>query len=94
MRTSENGYHEKPDAFCNTTDKEILKQVLNDYDLETADFYRWKVTYTQAELSELVRMRTGIDFGTVTDLIPLERGTSGRIIEAQDRRNLKDHNNR
>ncbi|HBE42150.1 MAG TPA: amidase, partial [Bacteroidales bacterium] len=70
----------KPDAFCNTTDKEVLSQVLNDYDLETSDFYRWKVTYTQSELSDLVRIRTGIDFGKVNELIPLERGTSGRII--------------
>lgn len=68
-----------PDAFCNTSDKKVLSQVLNDYDQETNDFFRWKVIYTQSELSELVKRRTGIDFGTVTDLIPLERGTSGRI---------------
>lgn len=68
-----------PDAFCNTSDKKVLSQVLNDYDQETNDFFRWKVTYTQSKLSELVRTRTGIDFGTITDLIPLERGTSGRI---------------
>jgi len=68
-----------PDAFCNTSDKKVLSQVLNDYDQETNDFFRWKVTYTQSELSELVKMRTGIDFGTVTDLIPLDRGASGRI---------------
>jgi len=80
---------DRPDAFCNTADKEILTQVLNDYDLETADFYRWKVIYTQAELSELVRIRTGIDFGTVTDLIPLERGTSGRIIRLKIEGTLK-----
>ncbi len=70
----------KPDAFCNTADKNILGQVLNDYDLETKDFYRWKVTYTREELSELIRMKTGIDFGMIGELIPLERGTSGRII--------------
>lgn len=69
----------KPDAFCNTRDKKVLSQVLNDYDQETNDFFRWTVIYTQSELSELVKTRTGIDFGTVTDLIPLERGTSGRI---------------
>jgi len=68
-----------PDAFCNTDDKKVLSQVLNDYDQETNDFYRWRVTYSQDKLSELVRTRTGIDFGTITDLIPLERGTSGRI---------------
>jgi SpoIID/LytB domain protein len=68
-----------PDAFCNTQDKKILSQVLNDYDQETNDFYRWKVTYTQSELGDLVKARTGIDFGTITDLVPLERGVSGRI---------------
>jgi stage II sporulation protein D len=68
-----------PDAFCNTSDREVLKQVLNDYDQETNDFYRWKVKYTQQELSGLVRLKTGIDFGTITDLKPLERGVSGRI---------------
>lgn len=68
-----------PPAFCNTTDRSILSQVLNNYDQETNDFYRWKVTYRQDELSVLVRERTGIDFGTVTTLEPLTRGTSGRI---------------
>jgi stage II sporulation protein D len=68
-----------PEAFCNTTDKKVLSQVLNDYDQETNDFFRWKVTYSQADLSDLIRARTGIDFGMVTDLIPLERGASGRI---------------
>ena len=53
--------------------------MLNDYDLETNDFYRWTVTYTAAELSRLVSEKLKDDFGTVTDLIPLERGKSGRI---------------
>ena len=70
-----------PESFCNTNDKEILRQVLNDYDLETTDFYRWHVDYTQAELSALIRKKLGIDFGTILDLIPLKRGTSGRIYE-------------
>ena len=69
-----------PGSFCNTIDKKVLSQVLNDYDQETNDFFRWKVTYSQADLTDLVRARTGIDFGLITDLIPLERGTSGRII--------------
>ncbi|NLA50412.1 MAG: SpoIID/LytB domain-containing protein [Bacteroidales bacterium] len=68
-----------PDVFCNTSDREILNQVLNDYDLETMDFFRWKVTYDQAELSDIIMTKTGIGFGTVTGLIPLERGSSGRI---------------
>jgi stage II sporulation protein D len=72
-----------PDAFCNTNDAEILRQVLNDYDQETHDFYRWEVTYNQDELSILVAERTGIDFGKITELNPLTRGTSGRIIRLQ-----------
>ncbi|NJO88882.1 MAG: hypothetical protein HC831_07935, partial [Chloroflexia bacterium] len=54
---------------------------LNDYDQETNDFYRWKVEYDQAVLSELVKKRTGIDFGTITDLVPIQRGVSGRLIK-------------
>lgn len=70
-----------PKAFCNTNDKKVLSQVLNDYDQETNDFYRWSVKYTQQELSDLVKRRTGIDFGTVTDLEPVERGESSRLIK-------------
>ena len=69
-----------PVAFCNTQDKKILSQVLNNYDQETADFYRWKVSYSQQELSELIHQRSGIDFGQILDLIPIERGTSGRLV--------------
>ncbi len=69
-----------PSAFCNTTDVEVLKQVLNDYDQETSDFYRWKIEYSQEELSELILKRSGIDFGQIISLEPLERGYSGRII--------------
>jgi len=67
------------DPYCNTSDKKILLQVLNDFDQETPDFYRWTVEYTQEELSELVNRKLKDDFGTITDLIPLERGKSGRI---------------
>lgn len=73
--------HTEPDAFCNTGNQEILKQVLNNYDQETPDFYRWKVSYTQAELSALIHRKTGISFGDIIDLIPLARGTSGRIYQ-------------
>ena len=55
--------------------------MLNDYDQETTEFYRWKVTYTVDELSEILKNRSGIDFGKVIDLIPVRRGPSGRIIE-------------
>ena len=67
------------DPFCDTHDPAVLRQVLNDYDQETADFFAWQVRYTRAVLSELVRSRTGIDFGEIRELIPLERGVSGRI---------------
>ena len=67
------------DPYCNTSDKNILSQVLNDYDQETIDFYRWTVEYTQEQLSELINRKLKDDFGTITDLIPVERGKSGRI---------------
>ena len=68
-----------PEAFCNTTDKKVLSQVLNNYDQETTDFYRWKVVYTQEELSALILKRSGIDYGQIIDLVPIARGTSGRL---------------
>jgi SpoIID/LytB domain protein len=70
-----------PKAFCNTKDKKILSQVLNNYDRETADFFRWRTTYNQDELSELIRRRSGIDFGNILDLIPVARGVSGRLVK-------------
>ncbi len=70
-----------PAAFCNTTDRYILSQVLNNYDQETTDFYRWQVDYTQESLSELARRKSGIDFGLITALQPVKRGPSGRIIQ-------------
>ena len=70
------------DPFCNTDDPKILSEVLNHYDQGT-DFYRWTVRYTQEELSELVRRRGGFDYGDIIDLIPIERGPSGRIIRLQ-----------
>ena len=69
-----------PEAFCNTNDKKILSQVLNDYDQETIDFYRWKVVYSQDELTALV-VRHAPQLGKIIDLIPLKRGVSGRIYE-------------
>jgi stage II sporulation protein D len=78
---AEQWIRQSPEAFCNTTDKMILEQVLNNYDQETTDFYRWKVEYTQTEITELLKQRSGIDFGEILDLIPLKRGESGRIIE-------------
>ena len=70
------------DPFCNTDDPKILSEVLNHYDQST-DFYRWTVEYTQEELSDLVRRRSGFDYGDIMDLIPIERGPSGRIVHLQ-----------
>ena len=69
----------QPDAFCNTDDTTVLDQVMNNYDRETSDFYRWSVEYDQRELSTILHNRTGIDFGQIIDLVPEARGTSGRI---------------
>ena len=68
-----------PPSYCFTNDKKVLSQILNGYDQETNDFYRWRVEYTQEELSAIVAERSGIDFGTIEKLVPLERGASGRI---------------
>jgi stage II sporulation protein D len=68
-----------PSAFCNTTDARILSQVLLEYDQETTDFYRWKIEYAQEYLSALIREKSGVDFGGIIDLVPVERGPSGRL---------------
>ena len=72
-----------PPAFCNTQDKRILSQVLNDYDQETVDFYRWKVTLTQKKLQQLIADRLKMDLGSILDMKSVERGTSGRISKLQ-----------
>ena len=68
-----------PKAWCNTREAHVLRQILNNYDQETHDFYRWKVHYTQEELAELIRTKTKCDYGQILDLIPVERGQSGRL---------------
>lgn len=70
----------RPEAYCNTDNAEILGQVLNNYDQETQDFYRWTVEYDSDELASLLRERSGIDFGRIKALEPVERGTSGRLV--------------
>ena len=67
------------DPFCNTSDERVLSRVLNDFDLETKDFYRWRTVYTRSEISDLARRRSGFDFGEIKDLVPVERGPSGRL---------------
>jgi stage II sporulation protein D len=71
----------KPGAFCNTNNERILSQVLVDYDQETKDFYRWEVEHSQKEIAELINNKSGIDFGNIIDLVPVERGNSARLIK-------------
>ena len=78
-KTAQEWILSSPEAFCNTKDAAVLGQVLNNYDQETQDFYRWTVDFTQSELTELIRRKSGLDFGEIIDLQPLERGKSGRI---------------
>ena len=69
-----------PEAFCNTQDASLLRQVLNDYDQSSNDFYRWKVNFTQDEIAALIREKSGMNFGEIMDLVPIERGESGRLV--------------
>lgn len=70
-----------PASFCHTANPKVLTQVLNNYDQETTHFYRWEVTYTQAELAELIRQKSGIDLGAIVDLVPVKRGPSARLCQ-------------
>lgn len=69
-----------PDVWCNTSDEQILGQVLNDYDRETKNFFRWDLEYTQTELADLIMKRSGVKFGRIKKLQALTRSESGRII--------------
>jgi SpoIID/LytB domain protein len=80
-RIAEKWIKGNPAAYCNTSDKKILQQVLLNYDQETEDFYRWKVEYTQREIADLIKSKTKIDFGDIVDLVPVERGESARLIK-------------
>ena len=71
------------DPFCGTHERRLLAHVLNDYDIETSDFFEWKVSYSRSELSDIIRRRSGMDFGDIRELIPLRRGASGRIVELE-----------
>jgi len=74
-----------PHSFCNTTNKKILSQILNPFDIQEnisseQNYYRWKVEYLQDEISDIIKSKSGIDFGNIIDLIAVERGYSGRIV--------------
>jgi SpoIID/LytB domain protein len=78
-----------PDRFCNTRDARLLSQVLNDYDQESPDFYRWTVEYTQEELASLISQRSGLEFGKILNLVPVQRGESGRLVRLRIEGSLK-----
>ncbi|HKG21358.1 MAG TPA: SpoIID/LytB domain-containing protein, partial [Blastocatellia bacterium] len=82
--TDEPGAYEwisgSPEAFCNTRDRALLSRILPGFDQETLDFFRWGVTYSQEELAAIVESRTGLGLGGIRQVVPVERGESGRII--------------
>jgi stage II sporulation protein D len=69
-----------PESFCNTKSRYVLGQVLNDYDQETIDFFRWEIKYSQQEVKELLLKKAGLDLGDIIDMVPVERGVSGRLV--------------
>ncbi len=79
-KEAERWIHSRPEAYCNTTDPNILRQILPSFDQETPDFFRWTVTYAREQLEDLIGTKSGMDFGTLQDLVPVERGPSGRIV--------------
>jgi len=69
----------QPKAYCNTKDESLFNKILPDFDRETKSFFRWRVEYSRKELEEILKKKSGFDFGTLQDIIPLRRGPSGRI---------------
>ena len=68
-----------PDVYCNTQDEGLLENILPDFDRETKDFFRWRIEYSRKELEEILREKSGFEFGTLREIVPLRRGPSGRI---------------
>jgi stage II sporulation protein D len=68
-----------PDVYCNTKDEALLEKILPAFDRETKDFFRWRVEYERQELEEILREKSGLDFGTIEEIVPLHRGPSGRL---------------
>ncbi len=71
----------RPAAYCNIEDKKVIRRILPDFDCETKDFFRWQVDIPQDELRNLLLVKTGVDFGEITRIIPLARGPSGRLFK-------------
>ena len=80
-RDAERWMSTTPEAYCNTSDESILKQILPSFDQETKNFFRWTVEYSRKELEELIKTKSGIDFGVLKELVPVARGASGRIVK-------------
>jgi SpoIID/LytB domain protein len=78
-REAEDWILSHPDVYCNTTDAAVLHQILPSYDRETTNFFRWALEYDRRELEEIIHAKSGIDFGTIKNLVPIQRGPSGRI---------------
>ncbi len=68
-----------PEAYCNTDDERLLEKILPDFDRETKAFFRWRIDYSRSELEEILRAKSGFDFGALREIVPLRRGPSGRI---------------
>ena len=68
-----------PEAYCNVKDEHLLEKILSSFDIETRNFFRWKVEYSRKELQEILREKSSLDFGTLQEIVPLRRGPSGRI---------------
>ena len=86
VRTEEEAAHwvlSEPAAYCNTKDKALLERILPAFDQETENFFRWETTYSRKELEEILREKSGFDFGTLKEIRPLRRGPSGRICRLQ-----------
>jgi len=77
---AERWFLSSPDAYCNTTDEHVLRQILPAFDRETTDFSRWEVAFTRKTLEGIIREKSGMDFGDLKNIIPRERGPSGRIV--------------
>jgi stage II sporulation protein D len=69
----------EPEAYCNTKDERLLERILPDFDRMTKNFFRWRIEYSRQELGEILREKSGFDFGTLQEILPLRRGSSGRI---------------
>jgi len=69
----------KPEVYCHTTDESLLEKILPGFDRETKDYFRWRIEYSRTELQEILREKSGFDFGTLKEIVPLNRGPSGRI---------------